>query len=314
VRKTIRGVRVALVAPERFAGWAGSEGIPLLPLPERERSLGELAARLDRILDGFRPDLLLVDVFPRGVIGELEEPLARHPVRSWLVARKLSAQRRNEPGLAEWSDARHERLFRVEPPPEGDSARHPHEETIPPILIRRPDECLRREKARRLLGIGSDERLLLAIGTGAPSFQRDLLSVLLKAANRIESRSSVSGPVSVRFLSFELPEGGTGSLRVLSHFPAMELFRAADALVISGGYASVHEALALGLDPVVVPQPRPADLQHERAAGLAVPRSPEELEAQLAERLANPPGPSRPEGPVDGATLLAERIREVLGG
>lgn len=265
-----------LLAPTRLAGWAQDEGVSCAhPPPDPGKAV--LSAWAAEAAERFAPDLVLVDYFPRGVLGELGDAFFSGR-RAWLVSRLGRPDYYLAPEVREAVDARYEGVLWGEEPPKALRGLGRQSARPGPILIRRPEECLGREEARRELGAGPHGRLVLLLGE--PKLER----VTAKALARI----------------------GGGSLRVGAPFPAMRLLRAADAVVCAAGYHAFHEARALGAPAVFVPQDRLYDEQDLRAAGARTARSPEELEAGLRAALAEGPSPAGPFK--DGARLAWDRL------
>jgi hypothetical protein len=248
--------------------------------------------------------LLHLDTFPDGPFGELRGLLDSTTVPAWLVARRRAAPFSAD--IAAFVARRFERVFELEP---GAAADLPlPAELLPPITIREPEECLERESARRALGATPQERLVFLIATGGPERERDLVRVVRKAMARV---APGTGALRLVVFAAELPPGELAGdaplppVLVAAHFPAMELLRAADALVTAGG------AARLGLRPIVIPQARRFDDQFARAAGGTLAATPEELEAALAATLAGDPAvePLPPGGAAALGALIAARFR-----
>jgi hypothetical protein len=108
-----------------------------------------------------------------------------------------------------------------------------------PWLIRNEDEILSRDEARKRLKLESD----------APS-------VLICPSGNAEEYAWYQ-EVAAQITGCEV--------RLLSHWPAMELYAAADAIVGGAGYHTVNECLACGVPLVARPWPRKYDRQGVRA-------------------------------------------------
>lgn len=288
-----------MIIPERLSRWARAEGVRALALPETLRERSAVGGWIRRAVSSFAPDLLLVDVFPRGVLGELGEDLFLPPRRAWLVSRRVRPDYYLAPGVREAIETRYEGILWCEKPPEELGVLRVHQERVPPILIRAPGECLGREEARRRLGVPRAARLILALGSGEGHRERAERALLEK----VRARLAASGtPALARYFS-PLDRG--------SPFPAMTFLRAADAVVAAGGYHSFHEARCLGIPAVFLPRPRLYDDQFLRAAGERIARSPAELEAGLHAILSSAPGARRPREDC-GATAAWALLRRSL--
>jgi hypothetical protein len=243
-----------LIGPPRLAGWARAAGVEYLSPP---------SDGADRWLSALpRPDLLLVDVFPRGAVAELLPLLERVP--AWLVARAVRPAFYRHVPVAAAIESRYERIVWTEPPPEGLEALGVPSAGCEPVLFFR--EPLEREAARAALGVGAAERLILALGSGEASRQERLCGLLGRIAARL--------PAELRFISDELAAGGP----VVHLFPAARYLAAADVVVTAGGYHAFHETRAAGVPTVYVPQRRQYDDQHHRVRGCPVASDPAGLE------------------------------------
>lgn len=187
----------------------------------------------------FRPDLLVVDTFPRGVLGELEFPAG---LSSVLVAR--------------WGDPR----FYLHPPIRRslDSYRaicwtepRPHSQLpgldCEPVVDEK--EPLSRGQARELWPQQGERPLVLGLGSGPAKAQQALVKRLRQAGR---------GALDICWCSREL---GTSRPQV------GRLLRAADVVVTAPGYNSYYEVARAQVPVLWIPQPRLIDNQRLRAEG-----------------------------------------------
>lgn len=257
----------------------------------------------------FSPHLLLVDVFPRGVLGELDAALAPRAPTAWLVTRWVRPDYYLLPQVRALIESRYEWVFWCERPDARlRDIRRPQED-LAPVLIRSSAQLPSREVARQKLGVEEHTRLVLVLGAGPVDRQADLLRLLLKIRERVRSRTAFT----LCFLSAELSPRTEHGLVVRDLFPALSVFPAADLLVAAGGYHAVHEARLAKVPALFVPQPQRYDDQFRRVERLRVAASPEELEAALEAELAGPRerrehARPRERDPQDGAERLVERI------
>ena len=277
-----------LIGPARLEAWATSLGIDVRP---EEEGLPQLASG----------DLLLVDVFPRGVVAEIEASLAHS--RAWLVSRWVRPDYYLHPPVRQAIESRYERILWGEPPPAALATLNVPQEVVGPILMR--PEPMAGKDARSALGVESDRPLVLALGSGDEDAQARFRRLLIKVATRVDAE--------LRFVSDVLPP----SPPVVRVFPAARVFPGADAVVSAAGYTAFHEILESGVPAVFVPQNRQVDDQFERAQGQVVAKSPEELEGALRRLLAGRHGLGRrtPDGARRIAGLIQGRTQEgILGG
>jgi hypothetical protein len=181
----------------------------------------ELVRNLD--LDGSTH--LVVDTFPRGILGELVDVLPRFRGRKILVSRDL-----NPKYVAAYDlPAFIERFYNLVLDPE-----------TSPWFVRSAHEILPRDQARAVLGLQSSAPCVLVCPAGNPDeyvWYRDVAEAL----------------------------AGGCEVRLLAHWPAMELYAAADVVVGGAGYHTVNECVACGVPLVARPWPRQYDRQELRA-------------------------------------------------
>lgn len=279
-----------VLGPERLAAWAAAVGVRYAPVPEREPG---------RFLASLEPaDLLLVDVFPRGLVGELAPLLGRSP--AWLISRRVRPDYYLAPPVRRVLETRYERILWTEAPPEALVGLEVPRDRVGPVLL--GDPPLARSAARELLGVSPDAPLLLALGSGEVARQRRLLSLLQKLARRLG--------LHLRFVSDRLAPAGP----VVRLFPAARILGAADVVVSAAGYHAFHECAASGVPTVFLPQRRLYDDQWGRAAGHPVARSPEELERAVDRLLREPPRPALPasDGAAEVADLVERRVQAAV--
>jgi hypothetical protein len=269
-----------ILGPARLAGWARACGVGHVASWDAARDVP--------------PDLLLVDVFPRGVVAELGPLLGRCP--AWLVTRRVNPGYYLHPPVRGVLERDFERILWSEEPPPGLEVLRLAQERIGPVLL--DSLPLSRPEARGLLGLEADGRLVLALGSGDVETQRLQARMLGKVALRLG--------VPLRFVS-DVLEGAT------CLFPAARAFAAADAIVSAGGYHAFHEIAASGVPAVFLPQDRPLDDQPWRVRGWPVARDPDGLEAVLRALLGGPgarPRVAFEDGALRVARLVERRVKE----
>lgn len=276
-----------LLGPARLRTWARELHVDYHVLPDAPRAAD---------LDAFTPDLLLVDVFPRGIVGELEALLARSR-QAWLISRYVRPDYYLLPAVRRTLESRYRRVVFGEPPAAELTALAVPRTLVRPILL--PVRPAPRSRARRELGVAATARLLLCIGTGSADQQRRVLHLLRKIGARLDTE--------VRFVSDELAPGDD----VVAAFPACRLLRAADVVVAAAGYHTFHEIQAAGPPAVFLPQSRRYDDQWHRARGSLIAEDPLELERMLLGCLAAP-ARHHPTRAGDGAERVATMIRTEL--
>ena len=281
--------RGTLLGPARLAHWGAMLGVDYRAAPEPyEREwIGTLAP----------PDLLLVDVFPRGVVGELPPLLERAP--AWLISRAVSPAYYLHPPVRAAISRHYERIVWTEPPAVVLRGLPVSQLDAPPMLLR--PSPLTKPDARRALGVLSGQRLLLGLGSGDVDHQARLCRLLGKIAARVG--------VALRVISTDLAPVAP----VTPVFPAARVLAGADVIVTAGGYHAFWETRLAGVPTVFMPQRRRYDDQGQRVAGAIVATDPHDLEAQVRRLLVDGVVDPQPIG--DGAALLARLVeRRVQDG
>ena len=244
-----RGHRVEVVTNSPFA--------PGLPL---EAELGEgnvhrLGAELDkhavresieRLIDRVRPEVLVVDTFPRGLGGELAPLLPEMKARKVLVHRDLHPDYVERFGLARFVDTFDRLLVPGEPAP---FAHHPRAASTPPWLLLDAGELLDVPTSRMKLGVPAGEEtvpVVAVLACGRPE-EVDESAALAETLQRMPGPRAL-----VRLLSPSTPP---------RLWPALSVMRGIDVLVGAGGYNTVQEARATGTPLVAIARPRLYDRQ-----------------------------------------------------
>lgn len=299
LRITRPALPVRLLLPRRLAWLAQALGLDARHPPARcEASPADLRAWVAATLRDFRPRALVVDVFPRGILGEL--PPAPAPVRILLTRHVRPAFYAHPPVAA--AIATYDAVLWTEGPLL--HGIHLRAVPTPPVLLVAPPDLAERGAARDALGVGPDERLLLVLGSGSAAEQRAALQAL---------EAHPPGGWRLRFVSTDLVPRPPHRIRL---FPAGRWLRAADAILSAAGYHAVHEALQAGIPLGLVPQERRVDDQAWRAA-LWSERLPERVRVmggwgEAASWVESIPGMAPPAASW-GAAVAAERLLEIAG-
>jgi UDP:flavonoid glycosyltransferase YjiC (YdhE family) len=270
-----------LVGPARLRPWADALGVRYTSPPDGAEAAWVAAQP--------PPDLLLADVFPRGVVGELAPWLGRVP--AWLVTRRVVPDYYLRPVVRRALESGFERVLWTEEPPEALRALAVAQDRVPSVLLRVP--ALPRDDARRRLGVARDRPLILALGSGEPARQARLCRLLVAIAARAGA--------ALRFVSDELPQAAP----VARLFPAAAWLPAADVVVSAAGYHAFHETAAAGVPAVFVPQRRRYDDQWWRAREAVVAGDPAALETAIGRLLREG---CRPRPVEDGAGAVARAV------
>jgi hypothetical protein len=211
-------------------------------------------------------NFVLVDTFPRGILGELAEPLKMRRQDWALMARPLRAV----------YSGRNEVL----------AARDTYDVIIAPdgIVTLDADELPSRRSLREAWSIPAHTRVIGVMGTGT---SKDV-ETMKRIANRIESTARPPD-TEVAFISND---------EASFVWPAQALMPGIDILLAPGGFNTVQEVLALGCPYIGIPFDRKYDDQVARLRqhGFATWSATQPL-TTLIEMLDH--GPQPPEAPVN---------------
>jgi hypothetical protein len=281
-----------LIGPAALAGWAEPHGVDYAAAPTEGVE--------DWIASQPTPALLLVDVFPRGVLAELRPLIERAP--AWLVSRWVRPAFYLRDDVRAVLESRYERILWAETPAPGLGALMVPQTVIGPVLLDTPP--LSREDARRTLGVPGATPLIVGLGSGEAAAQRRVLRLLEKVAARLGAQ--------LRFVSDILPAEGP----VVALFPAARYFAGGDVVVTAAGYHAFHETRVAGVPTVFMPQRRKIDDQFQRAKGAIVASDPAGLERAVDALLRGhrlPPLPAQ-EGARRAARLVQRRMQAGILG
>jgi len=211
-----------------------------------------------RWLDTLPHDGLIVDTFPRGLLGELAPYLEQGDRPRILIHRDLNPHYVATHHLQEFV---HRHYDRVWIPGEGATvpfASLPQAYPTPPWLVRHPGELPDRPTACSILKVQEDFAgpLVLLLVSGQPQEQAFFEAVGAAIAHTLPQ-------VTVRLIAATPPAESLRD-RWISHYPAMDVLWLADAVIGSGGYNTVYECLALQVPLIAVPWKRLYDRQAQR--------------------------------------------------
>lgn len=140
-----RGMDVLVLAPRRVGALARWAGIRHLAPPVEPPDAGELRCWVAATLARFRPDALVVDVFARGILGELGPLLPDLAPHRTLVCRHVDPRFYALPGMQAVLAGYH-LVLATEPPPAALRG-HPGLVPLPPVTLVSADELLDRARA-----------------------------------------------------------------------------------------------------------------------------------------------------------------------
>lgn len=301
-----RGHSVTLLTNSPFA-----PGLPLDTVMGRGVAVVRLESVLDKravrevvevCLQDVRPNVLVVDTFPRGLGGELVSLLPGVRARKVLVHRDLNPEYVQRFDVARAVDAFDRVLVPGEDAP---FAGHPLAVLTAPWLLLEEAELLPRAEARARLGVApGDTRPLVAVmGCGTASEVDEAGTVAARLGSLLGDEARVrwlvpSGtPAAPEPASFRVPV-----------WPALAVLQGVDVLVGAGGYNTVHEARATGTPFVALARPRLYDRQALRLRPEELADSVETL-VERAVQLARS-RPARRPGPYASGTGAAVSVIE----
>ena len=284
-------VQCLLLMPARLRPWVQQTGIPSASPPPQAHSDSDVLGEWVRArLEGFHADVLVVDVFPRGVLGELADCLETLARRRLLVTRWVNPRYYLRPDIASFILATYQGIAWSEPPhPDLEQAfhQHPGSRRVAPIVFVRPVDVQSGTACRQLFGIHELEPAVVALGSGDARSDGALFDRLL-------GLSQGGGRFRLLFFSDQIEARESRQVRVASVFPAGGWLKAGRVVVGGAGYQSYYEMVQSGLPAIFCPHDRLLDDQLRRARGeMGTPRpshvrvalNPEQLESALGEWL-----------------------------
>jgi predicted glycosyltransferase len=262
-----------------------------------------------------RPDLFVVDTFPRGSFGELlgALDLCRHtafvyrPVKANVAARPDFQAMLSMYGLVLVPEAQQEALV-----PDDVRGRLVH---VGPVLSRERWELLPRDVARERLGIRHPEQrcVFVSAGGGGDRHAEAQLAATVTALAKDPSIALVVGTGPL-YRGRPFPGATTLSGR------AAEWMLGFDAAVCAAGYNTFGELMFAGVPTAFLPQDKLADDQYARAAvarerGAAAILGPDSNVLAVVRELLDRPGArdaARGLVPENGARLAASELLRLV--
>lgn len=211
-----------------------------------------------------RPDLLVVDTFPRGSFGELLSALdlAKHRAFVYRPLKRAFAARADFQAMLPLYDAILVPDHRDDADVLAPAAARPRLRHTGPVIVRERVEAFDRAEARRVLGI-ADERLAVYVsaGGGGDPGSQDQLRLVREALGDDDGIHLVCGGGP---LYRGRRERGP-RLTWLQGECAAELMPGFDLAISAAGYNSFFELMHMGVPAVFLPQEKVADEQDRRA-------------------------------------------------
>jgi predicted glycosyltransferase len=294
-----------------------------LDIPTREELRRINRGIVYAVLKGFAPDLVVVDFFPLGQIGDMM-PLHSHAARKIFIARERNAAAEIATH-AQLIESMYKLVLIPHQASEVEDRKPANVRTLytGAIMIRSRDEALPREQARARLGLAPDGFTVFVGfgGGGNPAYEAVQQWALEQARTARNWIFAVARPPLLRSQSTAALQNGT---KEISYMPMAECWSAFDAAISTLGYNSTAELLHHGVPTLFIELAGGLDDWARRAgriakadAGLPIKAfDTEGLHRQL-DQLADPArretlaGNARNMVPSNGARLAAEAILEV---
>ncbi len=199
---------------------------------------------------------LIIDTFPRGLVGELTQcfDLIPSTPKVW-IHRDLSPIYVDQYELRSYVKHHYHQVLipgELEDPPLGDLGIR-----TPPWLISNPEDLPSRDGIRAQLGVTEENADLIVLCVSGREQERSIygrLAVLI---------STQFPHLYVRCLSADLPPDCPPQLWI-QHWPGIEILWGADLILGAAGYNTIMECLALGIPLIAFPWRRLYDRQRQR--------------------------------------------------
>ncbi len=212
--------------------------------------------KVQALLTSVEYGTLVVDTFPRGLIGELAEVIpSQTDICHVLIHRDLSPDYIESKAIEPFVRNHYDGLL-LPGEPTVALAHLPQAKLTEPWLSRNETELPDANEMRSRWNIPSHAPLIIVCATGQPTE--------LAFFGQVFKQLAISFPnATVRCLSAECPTGCEPSHWV-SHWPGIDILQLADVVIGSGGYNLVHECSALGIPLIAFVQKRRYDRQARR--------------------------------------------------
>ncbi len=249
-----RSVHVLTNSPyaQRLVPIVQTTTLTIHQLPAVE-SLADARQFVQSLLRSIPYNCLVVDTFPRGLIGELTEIVSEqnHPCRI-LIHRDLNPAYVAAKSLTSFVRSHYSGLL-IPGEPAVPFAELPQAKQTAPWLSRDQTDLVTADGVRSRLNIPAHKPLIIICGAGQPTE--------LAFFGTLTEQIAAAFPFStVRCLSAICPPTCAAD-KWLYHWPGMDILQLATVVVGSGGYNLTHECSALGVPLVAFALPRLYDRQ-----------------------------------------------------
>lgn len=240
---------------EQIAAMGELKNLSLHQLPSHI-SVQAARASVSALLKSVAYDCLVVDTFPRGLVGDLAEIIpAQSHICQVLVHRDLNPDYMAAKAIATFTRQYYDGILipgEFSPP----LAHLPQVQVTAPWLSRSASDLPNAEAMRVKWNISAKTPLVIVCGGGQP----DELAFLGQVTEQVAKAFS---DISVRCLAATCPPTCTAD-RWLYHWPGMDVLQLADVVIGGGGYNLTYECQALNKPLIAFAWPRRYDRQSRR--------------------------------------------------
>ena len=260
-----------LLTYSTFAPLISREGVAVKQIPGPEPQF------LERAVRRANPKLLVVDTFPRGIVGEIAELLPSLPCPTVLIQRYLNPAYLRQFKVAAFLGQHYRLAVRIADAMEPQTLSQ-RTVDVPPVTVR---------EAREVPAARSrSDWLFVGWGEGSEPY----LQVALETARQRSKQLRI--------------------LRLPESYPAVNWMPKAELVIAAGGYNLFHEVALTATPAIFVPCRRMYDDQFGRTVNAAQARTPEALRALLE---GEPPAPLLPHTG-EGAAAAVAVLQALLAG
>ncbi len=219
-------------------------------------SAAEARQSIQSLLKSIQYDCLIVDTFPRGLIGELADLIPQqHHVSHVLIHRDLNPKYISAKAIAPFV-RHHYNGFLLPGEPDVPLAHLPQAKITAPWISRDHNNLPDTQALRTRYNIPANKPLIVVVGAGQPK-ELAFFGTIAQHLARAFPESTI------RCLSATCPPTCPADLW-LYHWPGIDILQLANAVVGGGGYNLTHECAALNIPLVGFAFPRRYDRQTRR--------------------------------------------------
>jgi hypothetical protein len=255
------------------------------PVPNLSPS--NLGKYYKQLLDEYQITCLIVDTFPRGIVGELVGVLDTITMPKIMLVRDLNPRYVHQYNLGRFMQDHYDLCIPIELVAFNQNLAIEH-----PITICSAHEILETASAQKILGVHNPERKTIFICPSGTLPDQQLFQDLYTELREL------------------LP---AYNVHLIDYFPAMQLYSAVDVVIGSGGYNTVGECLAMNLPLLGVPFLRLYDrqalrLQRYKHRGIHLIENPLDILPKIQEILHNSAPKLEPVNFHNGAKEVLDRL------